>query len=386
MNSNSFDDLKLLLSINTRTTDDLGKPNVTGIRSGIDFIKKLCADLPLNWFEVVNNNASPLVYCESRNFDSSKPVILLSTHLDTVYSPSDVENKETEDKLYGSGAQDMKVSLYIVIGILKKLLVDNKLKNIIWCISPEEETATLNYRNEIEELAKRASYALVFESTLDREPEAPLNKRSIVISRRGFQQFDLEIKNGPGGHSGVLTKKEERHNAIQLAAEIVQKLETFSDYEKETTLNVGRISGGDAINILAPSAKISFETRFRSNQEHLRIVNLIESLVEYYNPQNIFELELKSNRFYPPFQINEAEAQFIQICKQQASSLDIELIEEIRGGGSEASLIKYFNPNCAVLDGFGPRGEGQHTKSEFVWRESIGLTLNYTFEVIKNLL
>lgn len=382
---NYLKDLQHLITINSKTLNELGEINVEGINESSYFVKDLLIDLPLDWEIIQREGAADFLIAKTKEVDSNLPQILLSGHVDTVFSSQDVELKETEDKLYGSGAQDMKGGVIIIVEVLKELHKLGNLKNIKFAISPEEELGRPMYWDIFEDLAKKADYILVFESTLDIEPNAKLNKRSVVVSRRGFQQFDLTIK-GPGGHSGVIFKKEDRKSTILLASEIIQKLEALADYEKQTTLNCGLIKGGEAINVIAPETKLSFETRFKTRQECERVVSEVRKLVKEYSLKKDFELVLVENRFYPPLQRNENAQDFVELCQKVASNLGLELIIEERAGGSEASLFQHFNPKAKVLDGFGVRGDGQHTKNEFVYKESIFSTIEYAARVVKYIL
>lgn len=376
----SYQNLLQLLAINSKTNTELGGANIEGTKKAVMFIQELIKELPLKWTEIKKDNVSSFWYAETIINDPTKPTILISSHIDTVYSAKDIVVKETSNKIYGSGAQDMKGSVYAICEILKKLHAKKQLRNLIFYISPQEETATLDYRDEIGELVQRANYAMVFESTMDFEPNGAENKRSLVVSRKGFDMFDVDIF-GPGGHSGVISSKHERQNAILKAAEIIMELENIADYSKETTLNTGFIHGGDAINVLATHIKFSFETRFRTLLEYERVKrDLTKLFAQKINKP--FNYKIKSHKFYPPFDANEVDNKFFELCQQVGSLANIEVVPEKRGGGSEASLIKYFNPRCAVLDGFGLRGEGQHTKEEFIYKYSLDQTIDFAENVI----
>lgn len=382
---NVLEALKHLISINSKTKNELGEINVEGINNASYFVKDLLNALPLNWKTIKREGGADFLIAECIEKDPSFPRILLSGHVDTVFASHDVEIKESEDKIYGSGAQDMKGGVVVIVETLKKLHKSGNLKNITFAISPEEELGRPFYWDIFEGLAKNADYVLVFESTLDCEPNAPLNRRSVVVSRRGFQQFDLTIKSN-GGHSGVLFRKEDRKNTILLASEIIQKLEKLADYEKQTTLNVGLVKGGEAINVIAPETELSFETRFRTKEECERVVEEVRKMIEEYNRLEGFELELVENRFYPPLQKNSNAEGFVELCKKAADSMRLELVVEERAGGSEASLFQHFNPEAKVLDGFGVRGDGQHTKNEFVFKESIFSSIEYVSNVLNAIL
>ena len=127
----NIENLLQFLSISSRTNDDLGNPNISGTDRAGEFVREMLKDLPLNWTKIQKTGRSSFWYAETVKNDPTKPIILLSSHIDTVYAAEEIEVRETEDKVYGSGAQDMKGSVFIICEILKELNKQNKLQNII---------------------------------------------------------------------------------------------------------------------------------------------------------------------------------------------------------------------------------------------------------------
>jgi len=370
-----MDELKKLIQINSKSD------NITGVNNFGHELIQLYKDLDIEWEKVQKKDAADFLIGRTKVI-KGHPVIGLSAHMDVVFEPEKVKFEETEDKLFGSGVSDMKSSFIVIYEVLKKLKKENKLNNIILSFSPEEETATLHHRETIESIAKECDYFLVFESTLNEGQNEPLNKRSIVASRRGFQHFDVIIE-GPGGHSGLLVKKEDRVNTILIAANILTKLEALADYEKVTTVNVGMINGGQAINVIAPLTQFFFEFRYKTLEEYNRVHNNIK---EIFNPKNFPDkvtVKLNENKFYP--NLENTSLDFIKICQKVAENQKVDLVVEERNGGSEASLFKFYNPKAQVLDGFGVRGYEEHTNKEYIYKETLKSTINYVVKVINSL-
>ncbi len=371
--------LKELMEIDSKTS------NVEGVNQmGLKVIE-LLNGLDLEWSPIKKEGAADHLIARTKSFDKTKPTILLSAHMDVVISSSEIEVKEDETKVYGSGAQDVKGAIIALVEVLKKLKENKNLTNIILSLSSEEELALPNFRDDLIPLAKEADFILVFEPTLNYEPEAALNKRSVVLSRRGFKQWDLTIE-GPGGHSGILYQKEKRKSAILLMAEIILELEKLADYDKVTTINSGMLDAGKAFNILAPNAHLVFETRFNTNEEFERISSDIEKLIKEKSKDETFKLTLVGKNYVPAMHPNGKNKKFLEICEKVARDQNIEFITEHRTGGSEAGFFQYFNPNAALLDGFGIRGDGEHSLNEYVLKESIFTTIEYVYSVILEVL
>lgn len=381
----NFIKLKDFLLINSRTFNSDNQQNISGVHTCFDLITSLLQNLPLTFTRVQKSNAPDYLIIKSEVNFANKPTILLSGHVDTIFSPGQVENKETEDKIYGAGAQDMKGGVIVICEILQKLHKHNSLNNIIVTLSPEEEIAFPNHQDTIKEIAQEADYVMVFESTLDTEVDAPLNKRSIVIERRGFQQFNINIT-GPGGHSGVIVNKSDRVNTNLIAAEFVMGLESCADYKRSITLNTGIIKGGQAVNVLASETDIVFETRFITKSDYEYVMNRIDNLIlSFKNKYPAVRFDIEKKMFFPSLEVQDNNKEFIEICKSAAAGLSIDLEIEKRAGGSEASLFQFYNPQAKVLDGFGPRGEGQHTVHEFVYKETLMSSVEFGYWVVKGI-
>ncbi len=378
MDSHVIQNIKKILSISSESH------NYEGVNKVAETIKQIYSDLPLEWQTSQLDNKPAFLVAKSKKWDTSKPVIVLSGHIDVVYPASEVKMKEENGKLYGSGAQDMKSAVVVMLETAKKLCEQNAFQNIFLMLSPQEELGTPDYRFIIEEIAKQADYVMVFESTLDSEPNAPLNKRSVVASRRGFRQFNVLFQSA-GGHSGVLMEKEQRNCSNLLAAEFIVELEKLADYNKNTTLNSGIIKGGISVNSLSPRCEVQFDTRFSSIEEMLRVKSDVHKLFTKFSKKIGFKLSITEMGFYPPLVTTEESTKFAEVVISKGQKLGLEVKKEYRGGGSEASLFSYYNPALRVLDGFGPRGDGQHTTQEFVYVESIFSSINLAVEVIKEL-
>jgi len=375
-----IEELKVLLSIPSNSDYKYGVNLMAGR------IIQLTKDLPIKWerFESKVETGDYLVG-RSVEIKKDKPMVLLSAHMDTVYSANDVKVRVVDNKIYGAGAEDIKSGIEVIIEILRNLNRTGQLNNIIVSFSSEEEKATLNFRPLLSSLAKEADYVMVFESSLNSDHDAPLDQMSIVRSRRGFQGFSIEVV-GPGGHSGVLYKKEHRKNAVLKMAEIILKLEGLADYEKFTTVNTGVIEGGKTYNTLAPYCKIKCDCRFKFNNEMDRFLLDVRELLKLVDPKKDFKITLTEDLPFPAMLRDPLTDEFAQLCFNVSKNLNIKLSEEDRGGGSEASMFQFANPKAKVLDGFGPRGGEEHTPLEFVHIDSIFISIELGFNIIKSLI
>ncbi len=369
--------LKKILKISSQSA------NIAGINELFNYYRTLTKD-DIVWSIQKGKDDYPLFIGKFSNNKKKKNNILLSLHLDTVYSACDLQVRQWKNKLFGSGAYDMNASLISVLLLINQIKKNNLEIGFDIVLSSDEEAGALNKcKTNLIKLGRQYDYIFVLESSLDKEPKLYKEKRTIVGSRAGTVIFKIEI-NGPGGHAGVLNKKNERQSVVSLLPEIINYLENFSDYKKGTTFNIGRISGGTALNVLMPKIILSGECRVSLQEELLRVKSFILDDIPIKFSKSKFSTKAQIIDVFPIMALSQKSKQFFLKLKdkvQDKFNLHLEL--EHRSGGSEANFFALENTNAIILDGFGPVGEYQHTLREFVYIDSIEDSANILLEAIQ---
>ena len=119
----------------------------------------------------------------------------------------------------------------------------------------------------LEEEAQRAPHVLVL------EPSAPGGRAK--TARKGTGLYTLKIK-GRAAHAGL--DPEKGASAIHELARQIERLLSFADAERGTTVNVGVVSGGTRSNVVAAEARAEIDVRFSTAAEALRLDEAIKSL------------------------------------------------------------------------------------------------------------
>ncbi|KXK26530.1 MAG: Carboxypeptidase G2 precursor [candidate division WS6 bacterium OLB20] len=376
-----LDELIQLLSIDTHFE------NIPGMTAGIDFYESLLAETGLAIERRQVAGRAPFLIARSPDFDKAKPSVLLSGHIETIL-PADTDRILIQkDRLTGSGTQDMKGGLMVIIALLRELAAAGEMKNVTVAVSTEEEQGPRNrYKHVLEELARDQDFIMVFESTLDGIDSPAARDRSVVRSRKGLAYVDLTIT-ADGGHSGVLGRKEQRKSAILKAAELITTLEEkVADYSSGTTVNTGQITAGSGFAVLAEHADLKIDIRYIFDYERERVLAWIEKQVEAINNEDGFGASFSVGLDFPPLQPSQATGAFLDVVASVARDQDRTLHIEDRGGGSEANLFSRANPDAAVLDGFGVRGDLQHTSQEYMLTESLFDAAEFATAVVRFLL
>lgn len=381
MRNNTINELNQLLKISSVTDDIIG---VNAIGKKLQFFLK---DIPLRWEHITYPDSANFLVARSNNLDTSKPVILLSGHTDVVYPPFQISSaQENVKKLFGSGTQDMKGGLMVIVETVRKLHAHGILKNIILVFNPEEEHGrTAQFKKVMMSIAREANFIMVFESTQDNLIDNNLKTRSVVIERKGIYVATVTLKTS-GGHAGTIANKSKRHNAINYASNFILDLDKLSNYRTGTTINVGKIQGGDAFNIIAPEVKFVFEVRFRTLPDFNQFKLKFDTLVFRYKKNDNLNTTLEEKGPLPPLRISTPNKKFLHVVQAVAKKLGITLYVEKRGGRSDACWFQKGNPNAAILDGFGVKGGYQHTKREYLLLESIDFAVQFATETIRKIL
>lgn len=380
MNTNSsfYKSLIDFLSIDSQTN------KINNVNKAGEFVIDYLKNIPIEWERVKKDGSADFFIGRPKVIEQSKPIILLSGHLDVVPKFKRPELKGR--KLYTSGVADMKGGVFCFLESVKNLYESGDFKNIIIALNSEEEIASPHHAETIHELSKEADYALVFESTHD-TPLTELNSqiRSVVKSRKGAIVWEIKIK-GPGGHSGLLDQPKIRHTAIGEGVNLANKLFTLQDFQKGTTLNIGTFDGGEAVNTLPANVEMIGEYRFKNMEELERMRKEIDKIFIELNKSNIFKYEYTEKVFYPPMFETKETSSFIDIVEEITNELGIKLEKEDRAGSSDANHYKYGNQKIAVIDGMGVYGENAHTDREWADIESFDVTIELIENIIKKLL
>jgi glutamate carboxypeptidase len=100
-------------------------------------------------------------------------------------------------------------------------------------------------------------------------------QRTVVTTRRGLRRQRLHIT-GQANHFGNL--KGAKVSAVQELAAKISAVEALNRPDKTVVLNVGRVEGGLASNIVAERATMDFEVRFWEELEDEKTLNIIQEV------------------------------------------------------------------------------------------------------------
>ena len=300
------------------------------------------------------------------------PTILLSSHMDTVTNGKSIKpvvkkNYITSDGRTILGADD-KSGLAIILETLE-VLKKNKLKhcNIEVAITTCEEIGLLGARYLDYKLLK-AKEGIVLDST---SPER------LVLKGPSSDYFNITIR-GIEAHSGI--NPEHGLSSIAVSAEIITKMKT-GRINKNTTINIGRINGGSAVNIVPGQTEIMCEIRSHNERKIKSELSKIKKTLtaankKYKKINKNFNASIKVNRIYNSINIPKnifIIKSILSTCKD--FNYKVDLVET--GGGADANFFVQNGINTVNL-GTGMR-EFHTTKEKLILKEfyqSANIVLN----------
>lgn len=353
-------DLEQIVNINSYTQNKVGVDRVGEVMAS--WLEKIGFKTQTYKREKIGNHQ---LFTTQKEADLKD--ILLLGHNDTVFPKGYFEEfSEDERFVYGPGVCDMKGGNIVALQALRDVYEKNgKITNIDFLLVSDEETGSDDSSLITSKIAKNYDYCFVF--------EAAGESLELVTSRKGVGKYIIKVK-GKASHAGTSYKQ-----GIDANLEAAYKLIEYSkltDFNKGTIINVGEIKGGIGLNTVSPHCQIQMEFRFNTNEEKARVIKEIEKI---------------TNRSHVKGAKSTADG-VIQRDVMQESIGQLKLIEffetltctkistQKRGGVSDANTVA--GQKVTTIDGFGPFGDGDHTKKERALKSSFSSRIDMMTKIL----
>jgi len=213
--------------------------------------------------------------------------IVLSGHTDVVpvagqpWRSDPFVVTEREGRLYGRGTSDMKGFIALVLALVPEMLAAGLKMPLHIALSYDEELGCLGAPRMLADIAAnlpKPAMVIVGEPT----------RLKLGNRHKGCYGFEIEIQ-GRDGHSSATHRGV---NAIVHAAEAVGFLEGIAERFRRdgpfdegfdppyTTVNVGEIEGGSAVNIVARRCRVAWEFRPIPAVDPHRVIAEVEAYLD----------------------------------------------------------------------------------------------------------
>ena len=294
---------------------------------------------------------------EAKHAAEGAPVQLLLGHTDTVWPIGTVQGmpvdwNEGEDVIRGPGVFDMKAGIVQMVFALEAISALGFQPTVAptLFLNSDEEIGSPESQGHVERLAQVSSRVLVLEPALG--PEGLMK-----TTRRGVGRFEIRVV-GRASHSGLAP--EEGASAIQEMALVIQALHALTDFERGITVNVGTVSGGTGVNVVAAECRASVDVRVATLSDG-RWVNDVILGLEATTPGTRLEVEMVLDR--SPMEATPRNRILWEAVQGCGRRLGLELEGAESGGASDGNTTSLFT---ATVDGLGAVGHGAHAHHEHV--------------------
>lgn len=227
-----------------------------------------------NWFkekEIPFQRNLNNVWAINKNFDESKPTLLLNSHHDTVkpnsaYTREPFEAKLEDGKLYGLGSNDAGGCLVSLLAAFTYFYKAEDLNyNILFAGTAEEEINGKNGIASLLPIIPKIDVAIVGEPTL----------MKLAIAEKGLVVFDAVVKGTPS-HAAHPND----NNAIYKTAKVLDWFEKFrfeetSEFLGDVKLTVTQINAGSQHNVVPAQVDLVIDVRVNDRYSNTEIAEIL---------------------------------------------------------------------------------------------------------------
>lgn len=284
--------------------------------------------------------------------------ILLSDHYDTVYGadhPFQTCDHTGPDTLRGPGVADSKGGIVVMLAALRELEASPEAAGLGYeiLLSPDEEIGSAGTEPLLVEAAGRHRFALVF--------EPGRANGDLVRSRKGTGTYTVTV-HGRAAHAG--NNPAAGRNAILALCELLPPIDALNTTLPGVLVNVGRITGGGALNIVPDQARAEINARATQADDPDRFEQRLHEIVAPLNEREGYRAEVTGSFSRRPKVETAAEIALFNEWQHCAAAIGVTLDWQHVGGGSDGNILSAAGlPN---LDGVGPVGDKLHSPEEHI--------------------
>jgi len=308
--------------------------------------------------EVIGGNTGNLII-KPRHFDPNRPVQVYLAHMDTVRNTSGIQVVRRDGRLTSDGScqigADNRAGMATLLHMLENHTEWERLGvNYMVVFTIAEEIGLLG-ATHIDLSAYNVEAAYVFDSS--RRPG------TYIRDCAGMYQFEIKV-HGRAAHSAV--NPEEGISAIMVAAKAIARVE-IGKIADMTTLNIGKISGGDATNVVTPLCSVTGEVRSTTTERIMEYLRSIQSLFDEVAAAHGARIEMNWHREFPPY-VHGSEAPIVHHIEAALRAAGLTPDPLRYTGGSDANIL---NEKGLASVNIGIGAQKPHADDEFILEEDL---------------
>ena len=292
------------------------------------------------------HNGLPVLVAEVGPEDG--PTVILHGHLDVVPGFEEQYEPRVEgDRLIGRGAYDMKGGLAAMMCAVRDCAAQERVRVRFLCV-PDEEAEDVDERStdELVRAGMRGDFAITGEPT----------DLHIGIQAKGVLAMRVEVR-GRSAHGSTPWLGD---SAVLKAIDVFRQIEAMpfaresSELFDRPSINLGRISGGDAFNKVPDRCEMVVDVRFLPGQDPGAILAQIRALPD---------VSVTGTLTRAPAHVSRSNPYVRALREALGRTLEDEPLSVGRDGASDA--ISFLEAGIPAVE-FGPVGGGHHGPEEWV--------------------
>lgn len=346
-----LEQLSKLVSFKTVTGD------VKSNQEALEYVASLID--PSAKIKLISNQTRQILL--AGNTESKKPDYTYLVHIDVV--PGEATQftvKQTGDLLYGRGVCDMKFSIPVGVALLNEIIQTKSNLKFQLAITTDEETGGYTgAKYLVDEYQLRPAVVIV--------PDGG-NEGLIVNKSKGVCQLIITTQGKTAHASQPWNGQNAITPLIKLASKLIEKYDANNTKECwETTMNLGQINGGSAVNQVCSEATLKIDFRYPQTDSADNIIKEVKKIAKEIDEK--FSIEPGSMGL--PTYTDGALPIVQKFAKNLESEMGVKV--EIKGecGASDARFFAPFNTPILMSK---PKGGQIHSDDEWL---SLGSTLKF---------
>ncbi len=321
-----------------------------------------------------------------RGVGNVKKRLLLNIHYDTVYGPKSnfqkceryevfAPNTQSELRMRGPGVIDAKGGIVVLrwaVMAAKKFL-DLSGVELSIVLTPDEEIGSPASIDLWKKIAGQFDFAMLYEPTLA--------DGSLVSQRKGTGTFIVLVR-GKSAHSG--RNFHDGRNAIVLACKVALAMDSLNGQRTGVTVNVGRIRGGAAVNVVPDLAVLRINARVSSHEDQVWLESSVQQIIQLAcQPDSGYRCELHGGIYSAPKSVDSSTSTWMELIRLAGESIGESIHWKPSGGASDGNRLASLG--LSNIDTFGPEGDLLHSDQEWVRLSSLPRKAALTVAVIKSI-
>jgi tripeptide aminopeptidase len=295
---------------------------------------------------------------------------LLSSHMDTARPTENMEPIIDHEKITSSGntvlGVDNRAGVSVLLYTLERIALEKiPVKDFTVVFTTCEETTLFGSKNL--GVNGNIKKGFVFDSGY--------RPGNFIHSACGALGFKIKII-GKASHSGIAPEK--GINSLLVAAKAINEL-PLGRIDEETTMNIGVLKGGSAVNVIPELTELEGEVRSFNLKKAEYYFNLLINNFKKESDSSGAKFELIYDWDFMPFTVDENS----EVFKETVNALlkvGLKPTPKISLGGSDANS---FNGNGIQAVNLGIGAQNPHSNEEFIFIEDLYKTAEIALELVK---